>query len=265
VFQKSLWIAVVFLVGNAAWLFCQTNSGKGYLKIEAEVSGIEILINGHSAGFSGMTVLELSPGTYTVTALHPNRHIWGNQDWQDEIAISPNDTLIIYPQFSRRLSIRTTPFDADVTVDNVPMGKTPLTITIAPGVNSDILIEKPGYQSYQIFSAQINENFITIPLKPIPRNTMEPATSFEKLNAKKMRYRKVAYGLWGASIVSGLATIYLKSEADDWYEKYRQAGSLADMNRYYQQSQDYDAYTLISLGALQGCFGLSFYFLIKSF
>ncbi|MFZ5518415.1 MAG: PEGA domain-containing protein [Candidatus Zhuqueibacterota bacterium] len=263
-FRKSLWIAFVFLLGNSALLLCQNDQGRGYLKIETETPGIEILINGNFAGFSGLAALALAPGTYAVTALHPNRHVWGNRDWQREITITPNDTLIISPQFSRRLTIRTTPFDAEVTVNNVPLGKTPLTISLEPGTNIDILIEKPGYRSYHIFSAQIKENFINIPLMRAEKISLEPATSFEKLNAKKMRYRKVAYGLWGASIVSGLATVYLKSEAEDWYDKYLKAGSLADMNHYYRQSQDYDAYTLISLGVLQGCFGLSFYFLIKS-
>ena len=69
-------------------------------------------------------------------------------------------------------------------------------------------------------------------------------------------------------LIPGWALVRLwfrwKDQADEKYQQYLVAGSLSEMNKYYNEAKKYDRYTYISAGVLQGFFALSFYFLMKS-
>jgi len=86
----------------------------------------------------------------------------------------------------------------------------------------------------------------------------------ENEQKRQSHYRKLTYGMWGLSVLTGLATVYFKDQADEKYRQYLVAGSLRDMNKLFNDSRRFDQYSNISLGAVQRCFMLSFYFLIKS-
>lgn len=257
-------LVILFSLMTSAQVLPQTADSLGYLKIESDLPNLQIHIDGEPVTYAKIPFFSLTPGKYEITILHPNRYFWGNYDWRENINIASNDTLTLNPVFRYALNIRTTPFGARVFIDDEPKGKTPLTVFLEMGSSYEILIKKQGYYDYTIQSHLIKENYLRINLLKKDNADSEQMSSFDITRSKKARYRKYAYGFWVASLVSGFTTVYLKNEAEDWYDRYLTAGSMSRMNDYYQKSLDYDKYTLISLGALQGCFGLSFYFLIKS-
>ena len=244
--------------------FCQIMESNGYLKIDSDSSRIEIRLDDRSLGYTPLPVISLSSGDHVVAALNPNPFIWGNLDWQDSIKITSNDTVIVRPEFKTIFYIQTNPFDAEVFLNNKLTGNTPLTISINPKHKEQLLFKKTGFKDYLVNLNQVKNNYLNINL--IQNQVQLNLDEFEhqQLSRSKNHYRLATYSLWGLSILTGLTTVYLKDQADNRYQQYLVAGSLTDMNKYYNDAKRFDRYTYISLGALQGCFLLSFYFLMKS-
>jgi hypothetical protein len=242
----------------------QTHENFGYLKIQTDSSKIEIHINNKSIGYTPLPIIALQPGDYIVSATHPNPYLWGNLDWQDSIQIIPGDTIIIQPEFKTIFSIRTNPFGASVFLNDEFKGNTPLSILLNSHKNYRLLVKKDGFKDYLVDQKQIKNNFLNLNL--VQNHIQLDLNEFEQQKHRKAkhRYRAVTYSLWGLSILTGLSTVYLKDQADDKYQQYLVAGSLSEMNKYYNEAKKYDRYTYISVGVLQGFFVLSFYFLLKS-
>ena len=259
-------MVLVFAVAIAVTtpLFSQAPQKSGYLKIESDSAGIEIYLDHKLMGYTPLSIIALAPGEYLISAYHPKRFVWGNMDWQDRIKIAPDDTSIVTPEFQTALNIRTQPFDAAVFINNEFQGNTPLLLAIPPSNGNTLVLRKDGYRDFFVDLNEVKSASLNIKLIDDSESNGFKITNETYRKKLKQHYRKIAYSLWGLSILSGLSTIYLKDQADEKYRRYLSAGSLADMNTYYRDSKRFDQYSYGSFGVLQGCFLLSFYFLMKS-
>lgn len=234
-----------------------------YLKVETDSTGIVILCDGKILGPTPLPVVNLVAGEHQIVALNPKRFLWGNPDWSRQLTFPPAETLVVAPRFQKQVFIQTEPFGADVYINDEWHGTTPL-IMLLDGINrQQLMFKKDGYETQLLQFDPVQSNYVKLQL--IRKNAY-----FEKINAKssqrtaQLRHRRLTYGLWGLSIVTGLATVYFKDQADEKYRRYLQAGSFKEMSSYFNDARRFDRYSNISLGAVQGCFVLSFYFLIKS-
>ncbi len=243
---------------------CQTADRVGFLKIDTDSLHVEIRLNDQSLGYTPLPILAIPAGKYQITASHPNPYVWGNSDWQDSIFVVAHDTLTLRPTFKSIFTIRTNPFDAAVYLNGKLLGYTPLTIPLNSTSNQVLTIKKEGFQDQWIRLSELTNNYLQIDLLRNQSNWEIAQTKYRQQRLLKKYYRSISYSLWGLSILTGFSTVYFKDRADDYYQRYLIAGSLQQMNRYYHDAQRFDRYTYISLAALQACFGLSFYFLLKS-
>jgi len=235
----------------------------GYLQIESDSGGIEILIDGKLIGMTPLPPIALQPGIHQIAALNPQRFLWGNLDWQQTIQIISGDTVFLRPVFKILFSVQSEPFGAEVYLNGEFQGTTPLTLAFESTAPNSLIIKKEGYNDHVIDLNRFQANQLHVQLI---KNDQFFDVKGEKLQQQKIqrRYRKLTYGLWGLSVLTGLATVYFKDQADEKYQQYLVAGSLQDMNKLFNNTKRFDQYSNISLGAVQGCFVLSFYFLIKS-
>lgn len=235
----------------------------GYIKIETDSSGIEILIDGKLVGMTPLPPVAVQPGEHQVAALHPQRYQWGNLDWLQLIQISFGDTVILRPTFKILFSIQSQPFGAEVYLNDDLQGTTPLTFACESKNSCAVILKKEGYKDQVIDLSQVQTDHLQVSLVK-NSNLVDLYQAEKETGLKQNRYRKITYGLWGLSILTGLATVYFKDQADEKYRQYLVSGSLQEMNKLFNDANRYDRYSTISLGAVQGCFVLSFYFLIKS-
>ncbi len=242
----------------------QQTDSLGFLKIETDSLRVHILLNQKSLGYTPLPVIAIPAGKYQITACHPNPYVWGNLDWQDSILVVANDTLTIRPHFKSIVTIRTVPFDAGVYLNGELLGYTPLAIPLNSTSNQLLSIKKDGFQEQLIRLSELKDHSLLLHLVRNQTNWELAQASYRHQRLMKKYYRTISYGLWGLSIITGLSTVYFKDRADDYYQQYLVSGSLQLMNRNYNNARRYDRYTYISLAALQACFGLSFYFLLKS-
>ncbi|MCU0644967.1 MAG: PEGA domain-containing protein [bacterium] len=235
----------------------------GYVKIETDSAGIEILIDGKLIGMTPLPFIALQPGIHQIAALHPQRFLWGNLDWLQTVQIAAGDSIILKPSFKILFSLQSKPFGAEIYINGEFQGTTPLTIAIESKDSSSVILKKEGYNDQFLNLNQFQTNHLQIPL--VRNNQLFDFKQVEENEQKKQsHYRKLTYGMWGLSVLTGLATVYFKDQADEKYRQYLVASSLRDMNKLFNDSRRFDQYSNISLGAVQGCFVLSFYFLIKS-
>ena len=243
-------------------LFSQQEQTSGFLKIDSDKKNLTILVNEQSITMPVENVLTLQSGNYTVVVFHPERFLWGNLDFEDRIIIFPADTVTLKPVFQTLLNIRSEPQHAKIYQREELLGETPFSIKKPNNYFSEIVLKKDGYCDHRILLDQVKNNRVMIEL-----NKTDSIFNLHKIKFKNMksRNRKMSYGFFGLSLISGFSSIYFKSQADENYQKYLTSGSLKNMNNHFRQSKKYDRYTNSSLGVLQGCFLLSFYFLMKSF
>lgn len=258
--QILLQLIALLLILFPALLYGQEIS---YLKVETDSAGIAILCDGQMLGATPLPVLSLPAGTHQIVALNPKRFLWGNPDWSRQLNFAPAETLIITPKFQTQVFIRTEPFGADVYINDIWQGTTPLIMLLDEINEQQFMVKKDGYETQSLQFDPGRSNQVKLHLAKKSANA-ERNDSKAIQRTAQVRYRRLTYGLWGMAILTGLAAVHFKDRADEKYQRYLQAGSLKDMNRYFNDTRRLDRYSNISLGAVQGCFVLSFYFLIKS-
>ncbi len=84
------------------------------------------------------------------------------------------------------------------------------------------------------------------------------------VDARKQRDARLAWVFLGTTVLAGGASMYLKSAADDQYDRYLHAGSPEAMNRYYDEALRLDRYAATAYGTFQVSFLLWVYFFLKS-
>ncbi len=252
------------LLSTATSLLPQENANFGFLKIVGTTDSLQILINGNPMTVAAGVPLKLKTGNCTITVINPNRYSWGHFDWQQEISISPADTLTLEPEFSDIVFVRSFPSGAEIFINQEFKGTTPLTFFPNPAQQSVIMLKKKGYQD-QLIQLNGKTNLFNVNLVKDEAIFCQQKSKLLASQKKKANYRKATIGFWTLSLVSGIATIYYKNLANENYDKYLTAGSLKAMNHYYDRTIMFDNYTNVSLGLFQGCCFLSFYFLMKSF
>ena len=267
-FQKQIIFTLFFLLidlsPTPSLVIGQTHETNGYLKIQTDSNRIEIRLNNKSIGYTPLPIIALKPGDYNISAIHPSPYRWGNIDWQDSIHVIANDTILTQPEFKTLFSIRSNPFGAAIFLNDEFKGNTPLSILLNSHKNFQLLVKKHGFKDYLIDLKQTKNNFLNLNL--VQNKGQLVLNKFEQQKHRKAKhcYRLMTYSLWGLSILTGLSTVYLKDQADEKYKQYLVAGSLSEMNKYFNEAKKYDRYTYVTLGVLQGFFVLSFYFLMKS-
>jgi len=259
---RILFLIVIFNIAKTSIIFPQQKQISGFLKIDTYQKNITFFVDSEIVELPLTNIIDLQPGIHKIIFLHPKRFTWGNCDFQTQVTISPADTVTITPVFQSILNIRSSPHNAEVYLNKELIGKTPFSIMNPKSPFTEIILKKEGFQNYKITSYQLLNNFTNVHLNEEEKNYNLHKLEFKNL---KSHYRKLSYSLFGLSLISGFSSIYFKDKADQNYNKYLTNGSLDNMNNYFQKSKKYDRYTNAALGILQGCFLLSFYFLMKSF
>ena len=253
-------ITAFFVVWCNSLLFSQ----EGFLKIESPQAGLIITLNDSIIGKTPLALLKINCGTYRLSVLNPQKGIWKNDDWLQQIQIVAEDTTIVKPVLKQKLIIRSNPFDAQVLIDNKYIGNTPIYLDLPPSKERVLIIKKERYKPYLINLLNNTPSTLNITLEPITKLQK----SFHKIQVKKEKKfhqnKKLTYTLMAFTICTGFATAYFKNQAELKYEQYLIAGNIEDMNRNYNDTKRLDKISSVSLGIFEVSFVLSFYFLIKT-
>lgn len=84
------------------------------------------------------------------------------------------------------------------------------------------------------------------------------------VDRRKRRDARLSWVFLGTTVITGGTSMYLKSAADDRYQRYLSAGSPEAMNRYYEEALRLDRYAATAYGTFQISFLLWVFFFLKS-
>jgi hypothetical protein len=118
------------------------------LYVSTSPSGAELSVDGIHIGTTPISIENLTPGKHTITISKA-----GYEDWNEQVDVAAGGKksvefpLSSIPVKPATLHVNTSPSGAQLTVDGVQLGTTPLSIeSITPGEHS-LIISKVGYES----------------------------------------------------------------------------------------------------------------------
>jgi formylglycine-generating enzyme required for sulfatase activity len=118
----------------------------GTLKVTANTQGARVSVDGDARG-TAPVALEIPSGVRTVRIEAP-----GFKAWQSTLVIKAGETLAVGPitlgQPDARLSLRSQPVGAEVSVGGTFRGRTPLVVELPAGVAHQIVTTLPGYAAW---------------------------------------------------------------------------------------------------------------------
>jgi CRISPR/Cas system-associated exonuclease Cas4 (RecB family) len=124
----------------------------GSLNIQSNPTAANVKLDGVSRGITPLVIADVSPGVHTVRIEKT-----GYTPWENTISVTAGLTTNVTaaltalppPPTTGSLNIQSNPTGADVKLDGVYKGMTPLTLTmISPGLHT-VRIEKTGYAPWE--------------------------------------------------------------------------------------------------------------------
>ncbi|MCX7846381.1 MAG: PEGA domain-containing protein, partial [Dictyoglomaceae bacterium] len=139
----------------------------GNLSIYSNPSGAEVYLNGVYRGITPLTISDLSPGTYQIQLRRS-----GYKDLLSSVIVTSGTTssynFTLTPLLGI-INIFSSPSGAEVYIDRIYKGKTPLSLSDVPSGTYDIRVILPGYEEYseRIVLAPGEVKNVSVSLKPL--------------------------------------------------------------------------------------------------
>jgi len=263
-------ISVTCLIFTASSFAQQSASPpNAVISIESRHSGLPVFIDGKEAGFTPLQHLSVAPGKHEIAVKRLRPESWLDFDWVETCSLRAGDTLKLVARFQKGYSINSTPFGAEVCVNGVLQGTTPLVLRLLEGETTSVEIRKIGHRSEQLqigkTPAGISETRLyAATLKPEKDLTAIHDSELSRRRLHVSRNRRISLATAGLSLASGVAAVLLKDKADHFYEQYLAASLPDKRERFYQRTENYDRYAGIATAVFEASFAVSFYFFLKS-
>jgi hypothetical protein len=263
--------SIIFLLRATPMLAQQTDSTNlSVISVESQRTGFPVLIDGREVGFTPLQYFSLPAGEHEIAVRRSRSESWLDYDWVDTVRAMAGDTLKLAARFLRGYSLHSTPFGAEVYIDGILQGTTPLVLRLPEEEMTTVEIRKAGYQPVQVqIGKQSREGAEAPRLYDVTlQEEKQYAALREYEDSRRLfrinRNRRIAWATAGVSLASGVAAILLKDKADHFYEQYLTASLPAQRERLYDRTIEYDRYSGIATAVFEVSFAVSFYFFLKA-
>lgn len=251
-----------------ATVFAQpaTSVASAAISVESQHAGLPVLIDGKQIGVTPLRHWPLPPGKHELAVKRTRPESWLDFDWTESCSLQAGDTVTFVARFQRGYSINSTPFGAEVWVNHILQGTTPLIVRLPEGELANIEIRHAGYQAEQL---QVGNSAAEIRLYAVELKREQHLPSIQEVEKSRRRLhlqrnRRLSLAAAGLSLASGITAILLKDKADHFYDQYLTAGLPENRERFYQRTADYDRYAGIATTVFEASFAVSFYYFLKS-
>jgi hypothetical protein len=268
VFYSSL--TFFFIVTTTAFTQDSTSAEQAVISVEAPQLGLPVLIDGKEIGFTPLRHWPLPPGKHEIAVKRSAPESWLDFDWTETCSLQAGDTLNLVARFSKGYSLNSTPFGAEVYVNGILQGTTPLVLRLPESEMANVEIRKTGYQSARLQIGKASEagqpetRLYAVTLQVEPETALIREVEQSRRRFQVSRNRRIALAAAGVSLASGVAAILLKDKADRFYDQYLTTIQPTPREKAYQRAVDYDRYSGIATGVFEASFAVSFYFFLKS-
>jgi len=242
----------------------QTDSTFAYVSIKSSSPGQQAFLDGKFIGETPVDHYAIAAGEHTVLLRRTATNSWMMTDWTKTFAISAGDTLEMLAQLKRPYSIKSEPYGAEAYLDGAFRGTTPLIIELPDTAAFVVTLLKEGFRPTSVNCNPEGSQFISTILWPDQVFSAQKRQMYELAKIRKGRNGRKALIFTGLTLASGVAAILLNGKADDYYDKYLQAGDPQARERFFDRTETYDTYSSIAMGLFQVNLGISLYLFYKS-
>ncbi len=135
--------------------------------VTSEPAGAQLFVNGEARGATPLT-------TQILAGNHPvELRLEGFKSWMTDVQVKANEPLALGPIKlglpDARLTLRSEPAAASVSIAGVYRGQTPLTLELRPDIAHSIVLTRPGYEAAtrQLTLAAGEERSLSVPLSGV--------------------------------------------------------------------------------------------------
>lgn len=239
--------------------------GRGALNVSSAPSGLAVYVDDMLIGTTPIPGYAVAAGRHAVRVVNPNPADWDMRDWVQEVTVGPGETVAVHAVFVGVVTVVSVPFDANVYVDGVLAGTTPLRLrNLAPGLH-EVAIQKRGYErmTLPVSVSDTTRQTLKAELKPSGDAARRPPVSPAQVNPRRSHDLLGAATLGTGLVCGGLALI-ARHRANQAYDRYQRTGDPVELERFYQQANRNDRIAGVLIGAAQVNFLASFYFFFVS-
>jgi len=255
------------LLQPAQFLFAQNESPQdtmAVISVAASENGLPVLIDGKQVGVTPLNHFAVSPGEHEIAVRRSSSESWLDTDWVEKYQLAAGDSLVVRAQLKRGYLINSKPYGAEVYVDQIYQGATPVVIYVDDDKAVGVELRLSGYQD---FFTRIDNRAQRLWSVTLLEDEQHATARQKELNERKSRrahFRKLALLAGGMSVASGVTAVLLKRRADDFYEDYLITGDARELNALFDRTTQYDKYSSVAFVVFQASFGLSFYWFLRS-
>lgn len=223
----------------------------GFVNINTEPNGAFVYIDSELVGRTPIVNLKIKVGTYTLKIKNPELSDWLEQDITQKIEIKENDTLNLSLTFEKFIKISSNPFSADIFLGDSVIGTTPAILKLKNLLGKTLKITKKGYKDAEVF---VDGKTQKIEVNLTPQNGIET-----ELRTEPKDKLKTVIPIAGASVASGVISVYFKAKADKLYEEYLKTGDISKLNAV----RTYDKIAGLTLIIFELTTAIAVYILLK--
>jgi hypothetical protein len=223
---------------------------------------IALSLDEKSLGLCPVESLRVAPGDHTLKGWPVEGRRYFSTYFSRKVTVSAGLETVVDISELRWVRLESEPFGAMVTRGGIPIGRTPVTISVTPG-DPPVLVEKEGYRVAPVSAESLLSGPSTrrIPLEPAPGRQAATALGMPSpVKQTRFGYKTVLLGM--SVLGSATAAVALSKEADESFEEYKTAGDLGRMNELFDKAESLDNWSVGFWIASEVALGLLIYHLL---
>ena len=252
--MKSLWCGLIVL----AVIFCTSETrsqeedlSRGLLHVTSNIAQARVYIDSAYAGTTPLESYPITAGKHAVCVLSENDQRWTTTPACREIEVLPRQEIRLTVEVPRQLKISSEPYGAQVVYHDSVLGRTPWIFSTVVGQGT-ITLSKDGYENLTLVfdpsTSLLHGSLIS---------KQGNGTSF--LEREESRSITPIVVTASSAVLTGVAAAYLKIQADNLYNSYKNTGNASDLDRVHRL----DTAAGFALVASQFSIALLTYFLLS--
>lgn len=217
----------------------------GLLVVRSNVSGASVYLDSLFLGFTPLERSDVPPGVYHLRVLHPNRRSWYRESITDTVELRPDERLEYEVAFEYVYRVHSIPYGARIFHENAFKGETPSVLRTRDLLAGNIHLTKEGYEDAMFDLSRWNGGIIKLALTP--RRGVGQRVDPLDVESSEIRHKTPILISGIVGIVSGVAAVYFKQEADESFSEYQRTLDPKLLSR----TDRYDTISGVSLVALE--------------
>ncbi len=252
------------IVLSAVNVQASDSTAAAYVTIEGVEEGLPVFVDRH---FTGVTPLFRHPvaiGRHEIIVRSPWWPAWNVPDFASTIDAVAGETLIVHPRFVEPLYIESTPYGAEVFLDDDKAGVTPLMIRRTAGSDTLLRILKPGYETYESQLSAHSGPIVSVILQAREDWIRAEISKKRQRQSRLTRNRRLLAGAMVLGLASGLTTVHYRDQGNEAYDRYLHTANPNAMKRHFEDARHYDRLAGLSYAVFEVAFLLGGYFFLGS-